>query len=117
MGCCLLTKKLLTGAVIDLGHETTNVSIFEEGIITNNNTLQILPENNENELTTPLIEKEDDKNENLISFGPGDTLGVKDNIIEKEEKKATSNAGFVSYILLGIITFIVSMGLLFAFIK
>ena len=37
--------------------------------------------------------------------------------IEKEEKKATSNAGFVSYILLGIITFIVSMGLLFAFIK
>ena len=31
----------LTGAVIDLGHETTNVSIFEEGIITNNNTLQI----------------------------------------------------------------------------
>ena len=31
----------LTGALIDLGHETTNVSIFEEGIITNNNTLQI----------------------------------------------------------------------------
>ncbi len=37
--------------------------------------------------------------------------------IEKEEKNKTSNAGFVSYILLGIITFIVSVGLLFAFIK
>ena len=31
----------LTGAVIDFGHETTNVSIFEEGIIVDNNTLQI----------------------------------------------------------------------------
>ena len=31
----------LTGAVIDLGHETTNVSIFEDGIIIDNNTLQI----------------------------------------------------------------------------
>ncbi len=31
----------LTGAIIDLGHETTNISIFEEGIIQNNNTLQI----------------------------------------------------------------------------
>ena len=37
--------------------------------------------------------------------------------IEKEEKNANSNSGFVSYILLGIITFIVSIGLLFAFIK
>lgn len=31
----------LNGAVIDLGHETTNVSIFEEGINVNNSTLQI----------------------------------------------------------------------------
>ena len=37
--------------------------------------------------------------------------------MEREEKKETSNAGFVSYVLLGIITFIVSMGLLFVFIK
>lgn len=37
--------------------------------------------------------------------------------IEKEEKESTSNAGFISYILLGIITFIVSIGLLFALIK
>ena len=31
----------LTGAVIDLGHETTNISIFENGQILANNTLQI----------------------------------------------------------------------------
>lgn len=36
--------------------------------------------------------------------------------IEKSEKEKT-NAGFVSYILLGIITFIVSMGLLFVLIR
>ena len=44
---------------------------------------------------------------------------IVDNIsksIEKSEKEKT-NAGFVSYILLGIITFIVSMGLLFVLIR
>ena len=37
--------------------------------------------------------------------------------MEKESKKDNSNAGFVSYILLGIITFVISIALLFAFIK
>ncbi len=37
--------------------------------------------------------------------------------IEKEEKKETSNSGFVSYILLGIITFVISLGLLFILLK
>ena len=59
----------------------------EEKEQNNNNTLQILPENNENELTTPLIEKDDSKNEHLISFGPEDTLGIKKPINENEEKK------------------------------
>ena len=49
-----------------------------------NKNLQVIPESNENELTTPLIEKEDYKNENLISFGPGDTLGVKETINDNE---------------------------------
>lgn len=43
-----------------------------------------------------------------------------DNMVKNmnnEANKETSNAGFVSYILLGIITFIVSIGLLFVFIK
>ena len=37
--------------------------------------------------------------------------------MEKAEKNNTANAGFVSYILLGIITFIVSIIILYAFIK
>ena len=83
----------LIGDSFQEGHESFEAEILqaenpkEEKEQNNNNTLQILPENNENELTTPLIEKEDDKNENLISFGPGDTLGVKYNLIENEEKK------------------------------
>ena len=53
----------------------------------NDNTLQIIPENEDNELMTPLIEKDDSKNEHLISFGPEDTLGIKKPINENEEKK------------------------------
>jgi putative Ca2+/H+ antiporter (TMEM165/GDT1 family) len=56
-----------------------------------NKNLQVIPESNENELTTPLIEKEDYKNENLISFGPGDTLGVKETINDNEEKRKNEN--------------------------
>ena len=56
-----------------------------------NKNLQVIPESNENELTIPLIEKEDYKNENLISFGPGDTLGVKQTINENEEKRKNEN--------------------------
>ena len=38
--------------------------------------------------------------------------------LDNENTNSTStNAGFVSYILLGIIAFIISMGLLFLFIK
>lgn len=37
--------------------------------------------------------------------------------IEKEEKKETTNAGFISYILLGIITFVLVIGLLFILVK
>ncbi len=41
----------LTGAVIDLGHETTNISVFEHGKIMNNNTLQIGGVNVEKDLS------------------------------------------------------------------
>lgn len=41
----------LTGAVIDLGHETTNISVFEHGKIINNNTLQIGGVNVEKDLS------------------------------------------------------------------
>lgn len=37
--------------------------------------------------------------------------------IENEEKKENANAGFVSYILLGIFVFLISLGLLFVLIK
>ena len=37
--------------------------------------------------------------------------------MEKEETKETNNKGFVSYILLGVISFILFLGLLFTFIK
>lgn len=36
---------------------------------------------------------------------------------KKTEKKESNNAGFVSYILLGVITFVVSLALLFALVK
>ena len=37
--------------------------------------------------------------------------------MEKEENNNNNNGGFISYILLGIITFILLFGLLLAFIK